>query len=389
MQAPGALPPSDMLWQGPEEPPRMRLADLDTALLPSPEGGDVLLHGRRGAVGHIRLNRPKALNSLTMEMVAGIESSLARFLDDPHVSVIVLSGAGERALCAGGDIRALVTTLETGPRASEAFWRDEYHLVSRIARCPKPYVALMDGFTMGGGMGMSMHARHRIVTERSRLAMPECVIGFFPDVGGTWRLSHAPGELGTYLGLTGAQANASDSIRAGLADVFVSINDLGAFVTALEGLPRGASSARVDELAARFAKPLETTPLEANRAMIDRVFASDHVVEIMSRLEQEAGAFAQATLAMLRANAPTGLVMAHRLLRLGRQSKTLEECLEREIAAGIRMVMRPDFKEGVRAAVVDKDRNPRWQPARIADVDEQAVDAMLLPLDPPLFGRAP
>lgn len=367
----------------------MRLADLDTALPPTPEGGDVLLAGKRGAAGHIRLNRPKALNSLTMEMVAGIEASLARFLDDPDVAVIVLSGAGERALCAGGDIRSLVTTLENGPAVAEAFWRGEYHLVSRIARCPKPYIALMDGFTMGGGMGMSMHARHRIVTERSRLAMPECVIGFFPDVGGTWRLSHAPGELGTYLGLTGAQANASDSIRAGLADVYISIDDLGAFVTRLEALPRGAPSAAVDELAARFAKPLEPTPIEANRSMIDRVFAADHVVEIMAELERETSDFAQATQATLQANAPTGLVMALRLLRLGRQSATLEQCLEREIAAGIRMVMRPDFKEGVRAAVVDKDRNPRWQPSHIGDVDEPAVEAMLRPLDPPLFGRAP
>ena len=367
----------------------MRLADLDTALLPSPEGGDVLLMGRRGSVGHIRLNRPKALNSLTMAMVAGIEASLARFLDDPQVAVIVLSGAGERALCAGGDIRALVTTLETGPAVAEAFWRDEYRLVSRIAHCAKPYVALMDGFTMGGGMGMSMHARHRIVTERSRLAMPECVIGFFPDVGGTWRLSHAPGEVGTYLGLTGAQANASDSIRAGLADVYISIDDLGAFVTALEELPGGTSSVTVDGPATRFAKPLEATPLETNRALIDRVFAADHVVDIMARLEHETGEFAQATLETLKANAPTGLVMALRLLRLGRRSATLEECLEREIAAGIRMVMRPDFKEGVRAAVVDKDRNPRWHPSRIADVDEPAVEAMLQPLDPPLFGRAP
>lgn len=363
----------------------MRLADLDLELAVSPEGGESLLHGRRGTVGHIRLNRPKALNSLTMEMVHGIEASLARFLDDPAVAVIVLSGAGERALCAGGDIRALVATLETGPELAEAFWRDEYHLVSRIAHCPKPYVALMDGITMGGGMGMSMHARHRIVTERSKLAMPECVIGFFPDVGGTWRLSNAPGELGTYLGLTGAMANASDSIRAGLADVCVSIADLDAFVTALEMLPEDATSASVAALSARFARPLDETLLDSHRALIDRVFASDHVGEIAARLEAEPGDFADATLSAINANAPAGLVMALRLLRLGRQSATLEECLTREIAAGIRMVMRADFKEGVRATVIDKDRSPRWRPARIADVDEQEIESMLTPLDPPLF----
>lgn len=363
----------------------MRLADLDTELTPTPEGGAELLAGRRGSVGHIRLNRPKALNSLSMAMVRGLDAALRRFLDDPAVATIVLSGAGERALCAGGDIRALVATLEEGPAGAEAFWRDEYHLVSRIAHCPKPYVALMDGFTMGGGMGMSMHARHRIVTERSKLAMPECVIGFFPDVGGSWRLSRAPGELGTYLGLTGMPAKASDSIRAGLADAFVAVEDLGSFVETLEGLSAGTTSQAIDTVVPRFAKPPEPTTLSAEGERIDRLFASDNVAGIVARLEADGSDFARETLTAISANAPTGLVMALRLMRLGRASDTLEECLARELAAGIRMVMRPDFREGVRAAVIDKDRNPQWWPARIADVDEREIESMLTPLDPPLF----
>ncbi len=363
----------------------MRVADLDTELTPTPEGGAELLAGRRGTVGHIRLNRPKALNSLSVRMVRGLDAALRRFLADPGVATIVLSGSGERALCAGGDIRALVSTLENGPAGAEAFWRDEYHLVSRIAHCPKPYVALMDGFTMGGGMGMSMHARHRIVTERSKLAMPECVIGFFPDVGGSWRLSRAPGELGTYLGLTGVPANASDSIRAGLADAFVAIEDLGGFVDGLEGLPAGATSEAVDGVVARFSKPPELTPLATESARINRSFGSGSVAEIVARLAADDSHFARETLAAITANAPTGLVMALRLMRLGRTSKTLEACLARELAAGIRMVMRPDFREGVRAAVIDKDRSPKWQPARLADVDETEIDSMLTPLDPPLF----
>lgn len=363
----------------------MRLADLDTELKPTPEGSAELLAGRRGTVGHIRLNRPKALNSLSMEMVRGLDASLRRFLADPAVATIVLSGAGERALCAGGDIRSLVASLKDGPAGAEAFWRDEYHLVFRIAHCTKSYVALMDGITMGGGMGMSMHARHRIVTERSKLAMPECVIGFFPDVGGSWRLSRAPGELGTYLGLTGVPANASDSIRAGLADAFVSIEDLGRFVEALEGLPTGTTSQNVDTVVAKFSKIPAATPLAAERENIDRLFASDSVAGIVARLEADGSEFARDALAAISTNAPAGLVMALRLMRLGRQSKTLEECLARELAAGIRMVMRPDFREGVRAAVIDKDRNPRWQPASIADVDESEIDGMLTSLDPPLF----
>jgi enoyl-CoA hydratase len=364
----------------------MQLVDLDTELHPSPEAGETLLAGRRGTAGHIRLNRPKALNSLSMEMVKGLDAALSRFLDDPAVATIVLSGAGDRALCAGGDIRALIASLEAGPAAAEAFWRDEYHLVSRIAHCPKPYVALMHGITMGGGMGISMHARHRIVTERSKLAMPECAIGFFPDVGGSWRLSHAPGELGTYLGLTGITANASDSIRAGLADAFVPGENLGALVEALEALPAGTTSHSVDAVVARVSRPPETTPLAAEHERIDRLFAADSVADIVKRLMADGSAFARETLTTISANAPAALVMTLRLMRLGRQSQTLEECLARELAAGIRMVMRPDFRKGVRAAVIDKDRKPQWQPARLADVDEREIDGMLKPLDPPLFG---
>jgi enoyl-CoA hydratase len=320
-------------------------------------------------------------------MVRGLDAALQCFVDDPAVAIIVLSGAGERALCAGGDIRALVATLETGPASAEAFWRDEYHLVARIAQCPKPYVALMDGITMGGGMGMSMHARHRIVTERSKLAMPEVVIGFFPDVGGSWRLSHSRGELGTYLGLTGVPANASDSIRAGLADAYVGVEDLSALVEALEAMPAGSASADVDTVLARFARPLEPTPLETHRALVDRAFAGDSVPDILARLSAETSDFARETLAALQANAPSALVMALRLMRLGRHSATLEECLSRELAAGIRMVMRPDFREGVRAAVIDKDRSPKWRPAQLAEVDGAEIESMLEPLDLPLFGK--
>jgi enoyl-CoA hydratase len=363
----------------------MPLDELDTALQPSSEAGDTLLHGRRGTVGHIRLNRPKVLNSLSAEMVRGLDAALRRFVADPAVATVVLSGAGDRALCAGGDIRALVTWLENGPNAAEAFWRDEYRLVSRIARCPKPYVALMHGITMGGGMGMSMHARHRVVTEASKLAMPECIIGFFPDVGGTWRLSHALGEVGTYLGLTGIAADASGSIRAGLADAFIPAGDLGSFVEALEDLATGTTSAAVDDLVVRFARPLAATSLASESERIDRIFSADSVAEIVERLTADDSAFARETLTALSANAPTGLVMTLHLLRLGRKSVTLEDCLARELAAAIRLVVRPDFREGVRAAVIDKDRKPNWQPARLADVHKAEIESMLRPLDPPLF----
>src|ERR1700709_893658 len=214
--------------------------------------GDLIVR-REGAAGIIRLNRPKALNAMTLEMSLGIDAALDRFEADPAVALVLLEGAGERGLCAGGDIRGLHESSRAGGDLGKRFWRQEYVMNARIAKFPKPYVALMDGLVMGGGVGLSAHGRHRVVTEKTKLAMPEVGLGFFPDVGGTWLLSRSPGEIGTYFGLTGQAMNGPDAVYAGFADAVVPSGKLPALREALTKLRPGVAAAEVKAVIAGFA----------------------------------------------------------------------------------------------------------------------------------------
>jgi enoyl-CoA hydratase len=343
---------------------------------------------RAGSLGHIRLNRPKALNSLTLEMVRDIAAALDRFEHDPQIATILIDGAGERGLCAGGDIRALWAAGRAGDALPFTFWREEYVLNARIDACPKPYVAIMDGITMGGGVGVSAHGGHRIVTERTRLAMPETGIGFFPDVGGTWLLAQSPGEVGTYLGLTGAEIGAADAIHAGLADTFVPVDRLGDLVTALAALPVDASGEAVVARIGSFAEAAPEAPLAANRAEIDVAFAHDDATAILAALSGIGSAFAMATRQTLETKSPTSLKLTLRLLRLARDSAGLRDCLEREFAACHGVLAGQDFYEGVRAAVIDKDRKPRWSPATLEAVSDADIAAYLGAAAEPVFPPA-
>jgi len=332
-----------------------------------------------GTLGHIRLNRPKAINSLTLEMVRILAAALDKFEADPEVAAVLVTGEGERGLCAGGDIRAIYESGKAGTDLAATFWREEYILNARIKAYSKPYIAIMDGITMGGGVGVSSHGAHRIVTERTRLAMPETGIGFFPDVGGTWLLPRCPGEVGTYLGLTGEQVQAADAIYTGLADLCVPTHALPRLVEALTALPLGLSNAEVRTRLADFALPTDTVPLQGNRPIIDATFASDRVESILDALAQSTSEFASNTREKLLSRSPTSLKLTLRLLRLGRDSRGLEECLGYEYAAGQHVLTGHDFYEGVRAAVIDKDRNPRWSPARLEDVTDVDIDAYFEP----------
>src|SRR5262249_41740945 len=212
-----------------------------------------LIAGREGSAGIIRLNRPKAINAVTLEMFRDIDRALDQFEADPAVAIIVLEGAGERGLCAGGDIRALWESSKVNGDLGKILWREEYILNARIAKFPKPYVAFMDGIVMGGGVGLSAHASHRVVTDRTKLAMPEAGLGFFPDVGGTYLLSRSPGEIGTFFGLTGQTMNGPDAIYAKFADAVVPAAKLPELREALTKIGRGATSAEVDRLITGFA----------------------------------------------------------------------------------------------------------------------------------------
>lgn len=340
---------------------------MTTATAVDQSEGDLIAR-REGAVGVIRLNRPKAINAVTLEMFRDVDRALDQFEADPAVAVILLEGAGERGLCAGGDIRALWEDSKVRGDLGKILWREEYILNARIKKFPKPYVAFMDGIVMGGGVGLSAHSSHRVVTERTKLAMPEVGLGFFPDVGGTWLLSHSPGEIGTYFGLTGQTMNGPDAIYARFADAVVPSGQLAALREALTKVRAGATSADVKTLIGGFATGETSGPVAANQAKIDGWFAHDRMEDIVAALQRDGSELAQATLKTLNEKSPRGMVVTLKLLRLARASSSLEECLVREYRAALEVFASDDFREGVRAAVIDKDRNPKWSPPRIEDV---------------------
>jgi enoyl-CoA hydratase len=332
-----------------------------------------LIARREGAAGIIRLNRPKAINAVTLEMFREVDKALDAFEADSAVGVILLEGAGERGLCAGGDIRALYESSQVKGDLGKILWREEYILNARIAKFPKPYVSFMDGIVMGGGVGLSAHSSHRVVTERTKLAMPEVGLGFFPDVGGTWLLSRSPGEIGTYFGLTGQTMNGPDAVYAGFADAVVPSGKLAALRQALTKLRPGVTSAEVKSLIDGFATGETSGPVAAIEPQIDRWFAHDRMQDIVAALRADSSELAQSTLKTLNEKSPRGMVVALKLLRLARASSSLEECLGREYRAALEVFASDDFREGVRAAVIDKDRNPKWSPPRIEDVTPRMV----------------
>jgi enoyl-CoA hydratase/carnithine racemase len=332
-----------------------------------------LIARREGSAGIIRLNRPKAINAVTLEMFRDVDKALDTFGADPDVGVILLEGAGERGLCAGGDIRALWESSKVRGDLGKILWREEYILNARIAKFPKPYVAFMDGIVMGGGVGLSAHSRHRVVTERTKLAMPEVGLGFFPDVGGTWLLSHAPGEIGTYFGLTGQTMNGPDAIYARFADAVVPSAKLPALREAFTRVGPGTTSSDVKTLIDGFATGETSGPVAAMRPKIDAWFAHDRMEDIVAALQRDGSEPAVATLKTLSEKSPRGMVVTLKLLRLARTAASLEECLVREYRAALQVFASDDFREGVRAAVIDKDRNPKWSPPRIEEVTPEMV----------------
>ncbi|MFD1327847.1 enoyl-CoA hydratase/isomerase family protein [Mycoplana ramosa] len=342
---------------------------------------------RAGSIGRIRLNRPKALNSLTLAIVRDIEAALDRFEADPQVAAVLITGEGERGLCAGGDIRMIYEGGRIGSSEPTLFWREEYRMNARLGRFGKPFIAIMDGIVMGGGVGVSVYGSHRIVTERTRLAMPETGIGFFPDVGASWFLTRQDGELGTYAALTGAQLAAGDVIALGLADAFVPSDRMPALVAALSQLPPTSTHADISTTIGAFTKPPPPATVASHREAIDRLFAFDTIEAIVQALEREGTPFAEKTIADLKTKSPLSLKVTLRLLRLGRAAPSLDACLEREFAATAGVLQGHDFFEGVRAAVIDKDRNPQWRPARLAEATDADVAAFFQPAAEPLFAN--
>jgi enoyl-CoA hydratase len=349
-----------------------------------------LIVRRESAAGVIRLNRPKAINAVTLEMFRDIDRALDAFEADPAIGLILLEGAGERGLCAGGDIRALYESSRVAGDLGKILWREEYILNARIAKFPKPYVAFMDGIVMGGGVGLAAHGSHRIVTDRTKLAMPEVGLGFFPDVGGTWLLSHSPGEIGTYFGLTGQTMNGPDAVYAGFADAVVPSGKLAALREALTQVRPGATPAEVKAAIGGFATDETAGPVAALQSRIDGWFGHDRMDDIIAALQRDGSELALSMLKTLNEKSPRGMVVTLKLLRLARASSSLEQCLVREYRAALEVFASDDFREGVRAAVIDKDRNPKWSPPGIEDVTPEMVAPYFAELgaDELVFGKA-
>ncbi|WP_164017226.1 enoyl-CoA hydratase/isomerase family protein [Pyxidicoccus trucidator] len=347
---------------------------------------DVLLE-TRGAVGVVTLNRPKALNALDLGMCRTLHPALDAWAVDPAVKAVVIRGAGGRAFCAGGDVRAVASSLgavtdgEDGPLSRE-FFRAEYALNHRIHHFGKPFIALVDGICMGGGLGLSIHGPYRVVTEKLVLAMPETAIGLFPDVGGGWFLPRFPGESGTYLGLTGARCNAADALWLGYATHHVESARLDAVLEALVGAEwnGSAASAVVEHVLAGFHADAGTSPLAVQHAAIDRCFAAERVDDIQQALELEGTPWAQETWATLLRMCPLSLKVSLHLLRMGR-TRDYDELVPVEYRLSQALTARADFREGIRAVLVDKDNKPRWRPATLSDVSDADVEACFAPLD--------
>ncbi|WP_144184569.1 enoyl-CoA hydratase/isomerase family protein [Elioraea rosea] len=319
-------------------------------------------------VGRLVLNRPRALNALDRGMIDAVSAALTAWRDDPAVALVTIEGAGGRAFCAGGDVRAVRTLALAGEtEAIEEFFVAEYAVNRMIAEYPKPYVALIDGISMGGGLGLSIHGSHRVVTEHAVMAMPETAIALFPDIGATYFLPRLPGQTGMYLALTGARVSPGDAIHTGLATHYVPRG-------ALESLKAGLGREGIDAVARHAAPPPESL-FAAEREAIDRCFAGPSVAAILAALEAEGSDWAKATHATLLQMSPTSLWVSFEAIRRG-ASMTLAECLAMELALTRGVTRHPDFAEGVRAQVIDKTRDPRWTPASVEAVDPADIAAL-------------
>ncbi|MGD9918281.1 MAG: enoyl-CoA hydratase/isomerase family protein [Paenirhodobacter sp.] len=334
---------------------------------------ETMIARKEGRAGRLTFNRPKALNALDHEMAEAIERALDAWRDDPEVALVVIDAVGDRAFCAGGDIAAIyhqgkAGDFLTGPR----FWRAEYRLNAKIKEYPKPVVAFMQGFVMGGGVGVGGHASHRVVGDTTQIAMPETGIGLIPDVGGTLLLARAPGRVGEYLGVTGSRINAADAIYAGFADAYapelmwpeliaklVETGDTGA-------LPKGLTPAEKGRLADR-------------RPQIEAGFGGRDMRAVVESLEAAGTKFAEETLAVIRRNSALSEEATLRLVRMTRATPTIREALENEFRFTLRAVEKSDFLEGVRAQLIDKDRTPNWRHS-LATLPPALVAEMLAPL---------
>lgn len=340
-----------------------------------------------GAVGEIHLNRPQALNALTLPMVDAIHHQMRLWEKDDAIAILTIEGTGEKAFCAGGDIRGLYDARKNdAPELLDAFYRREYQLNHYMSVYPKPCIALLDGIVMGGGVGVSVHGRYRVVTEKTMFAMPETGIGFFPDVGGGYFLPRCPGEIGMYLGLTGARLGAADCLYSGIATHGAQSVDVPGIKSTLSttdfyknGKDYGAVCAVVEGVLDQYSHDQGDAALAGQQNEIDAIFAGEALIDVLKKLEENGSEFSINALKMLNSKSPMALAVTFKQIREG-AGLDLAEDLKMEFRLSQRMVEKPDLFEGVRAVIVDKDHNPRWAQGDAGQVDPREVDAFFAPL---------
>jgi enoyl-CoA hydratase len=332
--------------------------------------GDVIVRAQ-GSLRRLTLNRPQTINALTLGMAETMTLFLRQWANDLAVSAVLIDGAGERGLCAGGDLRALYDAKKSQGSFPAHYWATEYKLDVLIARYPKPVVALMTGLVMGGGVGISAHASHRVVTDRSAVAMPECIIGLVPDVGASFILARAPGSTGMHLALTGARMTAADAIYSGFADIHVA-------ATGITGIPEALADCRDAASVTARLRGLSTAPapgrLSAAQSWIDACYRTDTVEDVAERLRNVDHDDARAAHEAIRKGSPTSLKVTLQNVREAASFKRVEQSFQQDYRIVLACHAGHDFIEGIRAAIVDKDRNPKWQPARLEDVTPDIVE---------------
>jgi len=335
------------------------------------------VHARRaGAVGHVRLDRPRAIHALTTEMCEAISAAMLDWRTDAGVKAVMIDHAEGRGFCAGGDVAAVRrSVLEYGGKAGRAFFQAEYRMNHLLFTFSKPVVAFMDGITMGGGVGLSLPARYRVATENTLFAMPEMAIGLFPDVGAGWYLSRLPGRLGPFLALTGARLDGAECLLAGLATHYL---PAAALPSAKERI--AAAPEKLESILAELSEAPPEARLARNLDRIDHFFASDRFEDILAALAGDDGKWAGKELATLQAKSPLACKTALRLLAEGRAMPEFASEMRKEYALAARIILQPDFAEGVRAVLVDKDNSPHWNPAAPEGVTDALLDAIFAPL---------
>lgn len=324
---------------------------------------------KEGRIGRITLQRPKALNAVTYEMILAIETALDAWEGDDTVAMALIDAEGDKAFCAGGDIQQMYDTAREGDFSfGRRFWADEYRMNAKLANWPKPFAALMQGFTMGGGVGISCHGSHRVVCETSQIAMPECSIGLIPDVGGSLLLARAPGRLGEYLGMTGARMGPGDAIHAGFADYFIPRET---WPELTRRLVETGDWTQIDALAS----PPPPSPLATDQPGIDAAFGGETARDILRTLDN-----GNPALKLIRRNSPLSVASTVELIHRARAANRIERALTFEYRFTYRSALDGDFIEGIRAAIIDKDHTANWQHQRLEDVPDPLVAKMLMPL---------